>query len=262
MDAERVAGPGRRGPALSALAVACLGTVLVGLGYSLGDVPFNIDELVGPAVFWVAAVFFTFAVPLRGAARIFSKAIRTPFGSAVFVLYVATHLLLYGFVFEAVSAAFYGVGSFATEAGLFVTTNLFSPPSVAGLTFDIAYNPIIVVGFPPVFSSALSFYSISVALVIAVLVVANVGRTNELREVRTAMGKARAFVVLPALGIVLGASCCLSVAGLVTLASPGASVLSSSPWIYYVTYFLFPCVAIALLYLNLRAMGMHSPLEP
>jgi hypothetical protein len=262
MDAERVAGPDRRGPAFSALAVACLGTVLVGLGYSLGEVPFNIDELVGPAVFWVAAVFFLLAVPFREAARIFSKTVRTPFGAAVFALYMAAHLLLYGFIFQAVLAAIYGVGSFAVSAGFFVTTNLFSPPSLAGVTFDIAYNPIIVMGVPPVFSTALSFYSISVALVIAVLVVANVGRTRELSEVRMAMGRARAFVVLPALGIVLGASCCLSVAGLISLASPAASVLASSPWIYYVTYFLFPCLAIAVLHLNLRAMRKVSPFEP
>jgi len=250
--------PDRRGPALSAFAIACLGTALVGLGYSLGEVPLNVDELVGPAVFWVAAVFFLLAVPFRQAARIFSRSVRTTFGAAAFVLYITIHLILYGFLFQAILAAVYGVSAFATGAGFFLTTNLFSPPSMASIVFDIAYNPIIAMSMPPVFSTALSFYSISVALVIAVLVVANIGRTRELSELRTITGKARAFVVLPVLGIVFGASCCLSVAGLVSLASPAASILTSSPWIYYTTYFLFPCIAVAVLYLNLSAMGKVS----
>ena len=262
MDARRVEGTNKRGPALSALAIACLGTALVGLGYSFGEVPFNLDEVVGPAVFWVAAVFFLLAVPFREAARIFSRSVRTSLGMAVFALYMAIHLVLYGFLFQAILATIYGVSSFAATAGFFVTTNLFSPPSLASVTFDIAYNPIIVMSAPPVFSTALSFYSVSVALVIAVLVVANIGRTRELSELRTTTGKARTFVLLPALGIVFGASCCLSVAGLISLASPAASVLTSSPWVYYVTYFLFPCIAVAVLYLNLRAMGRVSAVEP
>ena len=245
----------RRGAALSALGLAFLGLALVGLGYALGEVPLNPDELVGPALFWCAAVFFLLAVPFREAAGIFSKYVRTPIGMVAFVLYMAIHLLLYGFLFDVVLASIYGVGSFASSAGFFLTTNLFTPLSLVSLLFDIAYNPIIVLTAPPVFSTALSFYSISAALVIAVLVVANIGRTRELGQIRTATGRARAFVVLPALGVVLGASCCLSVAGLVSLASPAAAVLTSSPWIYYVTYFLFPCVAVVILYLNLRSMG-------
>jgi hypothetical protein len=254
MDGKRVEATSARGPALSALAIACLGTALVGLGYSLGEVPLNVDELVGPAVFWVGAVFFLLAVPFREASRIFSRAVRTSFGAGVFVLYIAIHLLLYGFLFQAILATIYGANSFATGAGLFVTTNLFSPPSPVSVAFDIAYNPVIVLGVPPIFSTALSFYSISVALVIAVLVVGNIGRTRELSELRTSGSKARTFVVLPVVGIVFGASCCLSVAGLISLASPATAILTSSPWIYYVTYFLFPCIALVVLYLNLRAM--------
>jgi hypothetical protein len=248
----------RRGPAISALVVAVMGTALVGLGYSLGEVSLNVDEVAGPAVFWVAAVFFLLAVPFRDAARVFAKSVRTTLGAAAFVVYISIHLLLYGFLFDVILASYYGIGAFAATAGLFVTTNLFSPPSPVSVAFDIAYNPIIVLTAPPIFSAALSFYSIAVALVIAVLVVANIGRTRELGKLRTGTNKARAFVLLPAVGIVLGASCCLSVAGLISLAAPAASVLTSSPWIYYVTYFLFPCIAVAVLYLNLQSMGRAS----
>lgn len=257
-DASQAARASRRGPTISALVVAVMGTALVGLGYSLGEVTLNVDEVAGPAVFWVAAVFFLLAVPFRDAAREFAKSVRTTLGAAAFVLYISIHLLLYGFLFDVILAAYYGIGAFAATAGFFVTTNLFNPPSPTSFAFDIAYNPIMVLTAPPIFSAALSFYSISVALVIAVLVVANIGRTRELGKLRTGTNKAKAFVLLPAVGIVFGASCCLSVAGLISLAAPAAAVLTSSPWIYYVTYFLFPCIAVAVLYLNLRSMGRAS----
>ncbi len=108
---------------------------------------------------------------------------------AVFVLYMAIHLLLYGFLFEVILTSVYGVGAFAVVPGLFVYTNVFLPPSLLGTIFDISYNPSIVITVPPVFSTALSFYSISVALVIAVLVLANVGKTKELGRLCTARRK-------------------------------------------------------------------------
>lgn len=244
-----------RGATLSAVLLACLGTGLAALGYAFAGVALNLDEIVGPGVFWCAVVFFLLAVPLRGAARLFLGAVRTRAGAAIFVGYMLVHLLLYGFLFDVVLASVYGVGYFSTGAGLLLSTNLFSPPSLLTVAFDVAYNPIMVVSLPPIFTGALSFYSISVALVIAVLVVANVAKTRDFGSRLTSSGRARTFVVLPAIGIVFGASCCLSVAGLVTLAAPAASLLASDPWIYYSTYFLFPCVAVAVLYLNLRSMS-------
>lgn len=223
---------------------------------------FNADEVVGPAVFWAGVMLFLLAAPLRGAAAEFSTAVRSRLGATAFIAYMAVHLLLYGFIFDVILAAFYGESYFSTGADLLVATNLFSPPSLIGLASNLAYNPIIEVSVPPIFSTALSFYSIAIAVVIAVLVVANIGRTRELAVAGAAAGKARAFLILPVVGIVFGASCCLSVAGLISLASPAATVLAASPWIYYVTYFLFPCLAIVLLYLNLRSMrvaGLTGP---
>jgi hypothetical protein len=244
----------RGGTAISALVLGFLGTALAGLGYAYAGAAFNLNEVFGPAVFWCGLVYFLLSVPFREAAGTFARSVRTSPGAAVFALYMTVHLLLYGFLFEGVLASIYGIGSFAAPAGLLVTTNLFAPLSLGSLVFDLAYNPIVLMTAPPVFSAALSFYSVAVAFVIAVLVVANMGRTRELGALRTATKKAKTFVVLPTMGIVLGASCCLSVAGLVSLATPATSILTSSPWIYYVTYFLFPCIAVVVLYLNLRAM--------
>ena len=244
-EANRSGTPGKGGAAISALAMGFLGPVRNGMLEQLGVA---LDQRGN-----VATTDYI-SVPFREAAGTFAKSVRTSLGASVFALYLIIHLLLYGFVFEAVLAFIYGVGSFAATAGFLVNTNLFAPPSPASLVFDLAYNPVVLMTAPPIFSAALSFYSVAVALVIAVLVVANVEGTRELGAVRTATKKTRTFVVLPALGVVLGASCCLSVAGLVSLASPATSILTSSPWIYYATYFLFPCIAVVVLYLNLRAI--------
>ncbi|MGA1974019.1 MAG: hypothetical protein ABSG92_00055 [Conexivisphaerales archaeon] len=263
-EEKRGEGPKSIWPLLSALALACLGTALAYFGYVLGPVSLNINELLGSAIFWYAAVFLLLTVPFREAARIFSKYIRTSFGIAVFAFYMAIHLVLYGFLFEAILASIYSAGPFVATPGFFVTTNVFLPPSLASTIFDIAYNPSIVMIAPPVFTMVLSFYNISAALIISVLVLANISKTKELGELCTARRKARTFVVLPALGIVFGASCCLSVAGLMSLTPPAAAVLASAAWIYYGTYFFFPSVAAVLLYLNLRSVerisaGLRSP---
>lgn len=243
---------------LLALLLAFVGIALAYLGYSLGIRTLNFDELSGSGIFWFSVVFLLLGFPFYDAAKAFSKIVLTPFGMFVFVLYTTIHLLLYGFLFEIILASVYGTSALAESQAFFVTTNLFLPRSLLNAAFDVAFNPSIVLTFPPVFSAVLSFYSISAAIVIAVLVLANIGRTRELNKVRVAKGKARAFVVLPALGIVLGASCCLSVAGILSLISPAASATLLEPWVYYSTYFLLPAFAMILLYLNLLSVNKIS----
>ncbi len=52
----------------------------------------------------------------------------------------------------------------------------------------------------------------------------------------------------------MGASCCLSVAALISLISPAATLLAATLWIYYISDFLFPFITVILLYLNLRSI--------
>ncbi|MDG7005497.1 MAG: hypothetical protein JRM86_01010 [Nitrososphaerota archaeon] len=239
-------------PAVSSLALGALGVAMAYFGSALGPVSLNILEVLGPAFFWVALLYFVLRFPLRSAASEFAGAVKTSLGAGAFAAYLAVHLLLYGFILDAILASIYGVSTFATDAGFLLTTNVYLPSSFISTAFDISYNPVVLMNVPPVFSAALSFYSIAVALVIGVLVVANIGKTRELGRLRTTGERAKNLFVLPAIGVVLGASSCISVAGIVELAAP-SSILTSSDWIYYVTYFLFPVVAVVLLYLNLRS---------
>jgi hypothetical protein len=241
-----------------AVVAMCLGLALSYLGYIWELNPLNPGELFGSILFWGAALYIVFALPLSRSVRDFAKALHTRLGVAVFASYLTVHLLLYGFVLDGIIAATFGASYLEVGvSGLLVTTDTFLPPSLSSTLFDLSYNPSVLVTFKPIFSAELSAYSVAMALIIAMLVVANIGKTRELGRLCSSQRRATSFVVVPALGIVLGASCCLSVAGLISLyALPFATTaaLQASLPFYYATYFGLPLFAILLLYLNLRTV--------
>jgi hypothetical protein len=223
--------------------------------YLWGATSPNPAELLAPALFWYAVCFFLVAYPLRHAWEDFRLYIRTTVGAGVFVLYLAIHVALYGFLLESLLVSVFGQPYSSAAANFSITTSVFSPPSLSNAVLALWFNPWMVITIPPLFNDALSFYSLAIAVVIAILIVANIGRTRELGRVCSANLRSRSMLVFPALGIVFGASCCLSVPVLVTLAVPTAAALSATLWLYDVTYFFFPLVAVVLLYLNLRSVN-------
>lgn len=247
---------------LSGAVVAVSGIILAYFGYLWGFASPNPVEVLGPGIFFGALLFVLFALPLRDAARSFVRSVRTRLGAGVFAGYLAIHLTLYGFLLEEILTLSYGSSLLAVpSAGLYVYTDVFYPPSLSSALFDLSYNPSIIVTTPPVFSAALSFYSIAIALVIAVLVVANVAETRSVGKLCSARKKARSYVLVPVLGVVLGASCCLSVAGLVslyTLPLALAADVSGSMLVYYLTYYFLPAFAAVILYLNLLSIRKIS----
>lgn len=222
--------------------------------YLWGATSPNPAELLAPALFWYAVCFLLVAYPLRRAWQDFLQHIRTAFGAGVFALYLAIHVVLYGFLLESLLVSFFDQPYTSAAANVSITTSVFAPPSLPNAVLALWFNPWITLTIPPLFDDALSFYSISIAVVIAILIVANIGRTRELGRVCSANLRSRSMLIFPALGIVLGASCCLSVPVLITLAAPTAAALSASLWIYDVTYFFFPLFAVVLLYLNLQSV--------
>jgi hypothetical protein len=255
--------PWKRSPASSisvgiAVFAMCLGLTFSYIGYIWALSLLNPSELFGSILFWGAALYMVFAFPLNRSVRNFAKALHTRLGAAVFASYLTVHLLLYGFVLDGIIAATFGASYLNVGiSGLLVTTDTFLPPSLLSTLFDLSYNPSVLVTFKPIFSAELSAYSVAMALIIAMLVVANIGKTRELGRLGSSQRKATSFVVVPALGIVLGASCCLSVAGLISLyALPFATTaaLQTSLPFYYATYFGLPLLAILVLYMNLRSV--------
>jgi hypothetical protein len=236
----------------------CLGFALSYFGYIWALSPLNPSELFGSILFWGAALYLVFALLLNRSVRDFAKALHTRLGAAVFASYLTVHLLLYGFVLDGIIAATFGASYLDVGvSGLLVTTDTFLPASLSSTLFDLSYNPSVLVTLKPIFTAELSAYSVVMALIIAVLVVANVGKTRELGRLCSSQRRATSFIMVPALGIVFGASCCLSVAGLVSLyALPFATTvaLQTSLPFYYATYFGLPLFAILVLYMNLRSV--------
>jgi len=232
-----------------------LGVVTSFFAYLWGATSPNPAELLAPALFWYAVCFLLVAYPLRHAWEDFLQYIRTAVGAGVFVLYLAVHVVLYGFLLESLLVSAFDQPYTSATASFFITTSVFSPPSLSNAVLALWFNPWMVLTIPPVFDDALSFYSIAIAVVIAILIVANIGKTRELGKVCSANLRSRSMLVLPALGIVFGASCCLSVPVLITLAAPAGAALSATLWIYDVTYFFFPLIAVVLLYFNLGSVN-------
>ena len=223
--------------------------------YLWGATSPNPAELLAPALFWYAVSFLLLAYPLRNAWEDFLHYIRTTVGAGVFVLYLAIHVALYGFLLESLLVSVFDQPYTSAAATFSITTSVFAPPSFSNAVLALWFNPWMVLTIPPLFDDALSFYSIAIAVVIAILIVANIGRTRELGRVCSTNLRSRSMLIFPALGIVFGASCCLSVPVLITLAAPTAAALSDTLWIYDVTYFFFPLIAVVLLYLNLRSVN-------
>jgi hypothetical protein len=223
--------------------------------YLWGSTSPNPAELLAPTLFWYAVAFLLFAYPLREALRIFLRNIGTAFGAGVFTLYLILHVLLYGFMLESILVSFFDRPFVSASTSVYVTTSVFAPSTLLNAIVGLWFNPWITLTFPPLFSDALSLYSVVIALVIAILIVANIGKTRELGKICSTRLKSRTMVLFPALGIALGASCCLSVPILFSVVVPSAVVLSSSLWVYDATYFLFPPFAVILLYLNLYSVN-------
>ncbi len=229
------------------LALPVHGLVFIGLAvvtsffaYLWGATSPNPAELLAPCLFWYAVALLLFAYPLREGFQLFRVYIRTAVGAGVFALYLAIHILLYGFMLESILVSAFDKPFVSGSANVYLTTSVFAPTSLANALWGLWFNPWITITIPPLFSDALSFYSLTIAIVIAILIVANIGKTRELGRVCSATLRSRSMVLFPALGIVLGASCCLSVPVLIVLAGPGVAALSSSLWLYDATYLPLP----------------------
>jgi hypothetical protein len=238
------------------------GTSLIGLAlltsffaYLWGSTSPNPAALLAAGLFWYAVAFLLFTYPFRGAFQIFRRYIRTRLGASVFAAYLSAHVLLYGFLLEGILVSVFAQPFVANHATVYVTTTVFAPATITNAILGLWFNPWVTVAIPPAFVDSISFYSLAIAAVIAILIVANMGKARELGTVVSTSTKSRTLVILPVLGIVLGASCCLSVPILFTVDAPSVFLLTNPLWLYDITYFLFPLAGVTLLYLNLHSIG-------
>ena len=181
-----------------------------------------------------------FLFPLRSVASLFVKYVKRPRGALIFAGYLSIHLFLYGLILEGIVAYSYKVPSLVNQ----LTVNLASiplyPVSLVSIVAGFGFNPSFDLFIPPVYVLALSFYTIAVSIVIAALVLTNIMKVAEIGKMCSTALKSRTLVVLPALGVIGGAACCLSLPILISLAAPTAAIITSTPLVWYSAYFVFP----------------------
>lgn len=206
-------------------------------------------EALASFLFWFSLISLAIIFPLRKTAILFLNYAKTVRGALVFVTYLTVHIFLYGLILEGILLYLYKVPQIVYQSSATFSSILAYPESVASVFEDFAFNPSLNISIPPGYSLALSLYSIGIALVIAILVVANVMKVTEISKACTIGQRSRALVILPALGVIGGAACCISLPFLISLAVPAAAVLSNSIGVYYIAYLGFPiATAVALKY--------------
>lgn len=227
----------------------------VALAYYAYFVPltsaFNSYEAVASIIFWGALISLVLGFPLRRSLRLFSKYIKTGRGLVTFVSYISVHLILYGLLLEIVLAHIFRMPPETTHFSYYLTSVLFYPLSFSSVITGFGFNPSLSFLLPPLYNLALSMYSICLGFIIAILVTANVVRVTELGKVCSLAQKSRALVLLPAIGVVGGAICCVSLPVIISLAAPAAAAISNSPIAFYFAYFLFPPATVIGLKYNL-----------
>jgi hypothetical protein len=238
------------------LLVLVSGYAFSAYSYSGPRYGFNTDQALGSVLFWSAVVYLIFSFPLRSVTISFTRYARDRVGVVSALVYAVVHLFLYSFTLEAILVRTLAPGFSVGGASVWVNTDLLSPPSGLNALLDLAYNPSLTISLPPIFGVVLSAYNFATAGVISALVATSVGIIRRIMGLyKLGRGlRVKTYAGLPALGVVLGASCCLSPPILLGLLTPAIGAVADTLGAYYITYFLFPWLAVTALYLNYRSL--------
>jgi hypothetical protein len=235
---------------LTSVTLVVLGVYLSLGAYHFPQLTLNYYQTAGSVLVWSGAFLLVVSYLIRGEVRTALHFARTPKGAVVGGVYFAFHLLLYGFVLEGILVYLYGSAPFVTSPFVFISSNLLYPASLANALVGIAFSPNLTILIPPIYDASLSLFSIITAIIIDILIMANVGAVGKIGSVKSTAIRARAYLAMPVAGIALGASCCMSLPVLLSIADPALTILSSLIWVFYLTYFVLPVLAAVVLKLN------------
>jgi hypothetical protein len=223
------------------LALLAISFPLAWLAYSVGPLSlFSLYEGLASFLFWFAIVALTLLFPLRYVASLFAGYIKTLRGLGIFVSYMSLHLILYGVILEGIVAYSFKSPSVVSQAYFLFESIPFIPVSAFSILSGFAFNPTVELFIPPVYVLALSFYVISLSFLIGALVLTNVLKVVEIGKTCGTAFRSRSLILMPALGVIGGAACCLSLPVLLSLVAPTTAIISDNPSIFYIAYFVFP----------------------
>jgi hypothetical protein len=230
---------------------ALMGIMLLYDAYSVEPGASILLSAAGSVLFWGSVLAFLAAGPLRLCFNMFFGYIKSIKGAAVFVSYTSIHLIFYGLLLERLLASLFGYPAYATHAAVYFSSNTPYPPTLWNVLVSLGFNPSLNVVLPPIYSLEIPVYGFAVALLVAVLVTANIMRVAEMGRVCGSIRKGSVFIGVPLIGVVSGASCCISIPVLLSIAIPVAGALASSVFSAYIAYFLFPPATAVALKVNL-----------
>jgi hypothetical protein len=208
-------------------------------------------------IFWVYLLAFVLMLPLKEGYSLFVEGIRKSSMKLLFVLYLAIHLVIYGVFLELILESIYAYPLAGQNSlfRIFLAGNYaFYPHSIATVMEVLTLNPSISVLFPRALGVALGPFAVFSAVIIDVLVVANV---NLLLKLSKTLLKFGGSIALPAVGVIGGASCCLSIPSLLAIASPTIAAFLYLPvgiLIQNILYYGLPLIVIIILALNLKTL--------
>jgi len=200
---------------------------------------FTLFEGSASLAFWIAIAGLVFVFPLRNVSLLFLNYVRRSRGFLIFISYLCVHLFLYGILLEGLIGLSLKTPTFNQFSVNFASIPLY-PVSVVSILAGFGFNPSLDLFIPPFFVLALSVYTITLSLIIAVLVQTNIMKVLEIGKMCGTALKSRTLVILPALGVIGGAACCLSLPILISLAAPTTAIITNNTAIWYGAYFIFP----------------------
>lgn len=181
------------------------------------------------AVFWASLVALVLAYPLRDAFSAAAEGLKKRRRLAFVVpAYLSFHMFVYGILLERLLVWVFGVGDASANGfGVFISlTYVYHPANAWNALLTLTVEPSIVVLVPPYYSLALGPFAMAMGVVITVLVAAGL---HLLGQLGGGLKKVGGSIAIPVVGVVGGASCCLSIPVLLEYFSPAVQAAALTP---------------------------------
>ncbi|AOL17726.1 hypothetical protein BFU36_06850 [Sulfolobus sp. A20] len=205
---------------------------------------FPLDEALPITIFWIFLTYLLLRVFFRGEVNV----INTYNGKskwAILASYMSVHYVLYSIALETLLTYLFRPVIYPQSSFVgFFTTPFGESRSFANLGLSLVFNPTITIFISPNFAIDLSLYSIVFGLLISILV------TSILISILSINGKQKYIILVPLLGLIAGASCCVSIPILLAESVELANIvfISTTSWqALFIAYISLPIITVIFL---------------
>ncbi|WP_338598769.1 hypothetical protein V6M85_08525 [Sulfolobus tengchongensis] len=206
---------------------------------------FPLDNLLPIIIFWFFLSYLFLRTVFKGEIQVMMDYKK---GSkwGIFSSYLLVHYLVYSVAIIELLTYIYKpitVNSQTPFISVF-STPFGSTPSLPNFGLSLLFNPTVTAFIPPNIVIELSLYSIAMGLYIAILV------TSSLITIISINKKFKYFAFIPLIGIIAGASCCVSIPVLLaeSLELSNIVFLSTTAWqAIFIAYVSLPILTVAFL---------------